>query len=232
MKSATRFTLEFLLLGFLAKIAGEAIHEIIGHGLPVVFFGGTITRIHIAIMWPYELSSISFTPPPGGFAHWEAILVDGGGILVSVIVTSVIQAFLLTRKLSWPVSTSLFWLAFWTFINPTGYLIIGGMSPFGDVWNLINEGVIGKEGALISGLFLFLVDLFSLSAILESDLAASRIIRTTDKALVIFWLIIPLITTAMLIGSGQPLTYLLLSFLPVLLIWAYLALRKRKSDSK
>lgn len=174
MKSVMKFLFKFLLLGFITKIAGEAIHEIIGHGLPVLLFGGTITRIHIAITWPYELSSISFTPPPGGFEPWQAALIEGGGILVSLTVTCVIQAFLLTRKLSWPISTSLFWLAFWTFINPTGYLSIGGVSPFGDVWNLINKGIISKEGSLISGLFLFLVDLFSLSAILESDLSHAR----------------------------------------------------------
>jgi len=229
MKRAMQFVFKFLLIGFITKIAGEAIHEIIGHGLLVLLFGGTITGLQIAILWPYELSYISFSPPSIGFEPWQAALIDGGGILISLIVTCVIQAFLLTGKLTWPISTSLFWLAFWTFINPAGYLIMGGMGPFGDILNLVNKGVIIKEGALISGVFLFLVDLFSLSAILERDLALFQIVERPDKALVIFWLIVPLMTIASLMSSRQSFIYLLLSFVPVLFIYAYVTLRKKKS---
>ncbi|MFB0499909.1 MAG: hypothetical protein ACETWO_01320 [Candidatus Hadarchaeaceae archaeon] len=209
------------------KILGEVIHEVLGHGLFIFLFGGTITRVHIALLWPYEPSFIWSSPPANGFEPSQLAWIAGGGILVSLIISFLLQLFILFRKSSWPISTSLFWLAFWTFINPVGYLIMGGIRPFGDVANLINRGVLTQEIALAVGLLIFLLSFFSLSSILRGTLIKTRVIKNVKNGIVLFWFIIPFITLVNILGYGQPLISFPISFIPVLLAYVYTPLKNR-----
>jgi hypothetical protein len=214
-----KFLMAFLSLGFVAKILSEVVHEIIGHGLFAVAFGGRITNVSISLLWPYELSHIGFAAPPNGFLPWQKVLVDGGGILMCLIVSFILQAILLSsfsKRGNWVVSSTLFWLAFWTFINPAGYLVVGGIKPFGDVANLISAGVMTQELAFILGLVIFLVNLFSLSLILRNVLRKAGVNEDARWSIVLFWLIVPLLTLASVVGQGQPLLIALLGFIPVL----------------
>ena len=222
-----KFLMVFLSLGFATKILGEVVHEVMGHGLFVVAFGGRITSIKISLLWPYELSGIGFAAPAGGFLPWQRVLVDGGGILMCLIVSFILQAILLSsvsKRAHWVVSSALFWLAFWTFINPAGYLVVGGIKPFGDVANLISAGVMTKELAFILGLLLFLVSLFTLSIILRNVLRKAGVNEDARWSIVLFWLIVPLLTLFTVVGLGQPLLIALLGFVPVLAACAGLLL--------
>ncbi len=236
MENRVKFLSLFLSIGFIMKILGEVIHEVTGHGLFVLLFGGTITRVHISLLWPYEPSFIWSSPPANGFAPWQGVWIAVGGILVSLIITCLLQLFLLFRKSSWPISTSLFWLAFWTFINPVGYLIMGGIKPFGDVANLINRGVLTQETALAVGLSIFLFSFLSLSRILRGTLIKTGVIKNVKNGIVLFWFIIPFITLVNLIGYEQPLISFPMSFIPVLLAYTYTPLKnrlfKRSNDGK
>ena len=234
-----KFLMAFLSMGFVAKILGEAVHEVMGHGLFVVVFGGRITDINISLLWPYKLSSIGFSPPPGGFQPWQEVLVNGGGIIICLFVSFVIQLILLlsfSKRGNWVVSSMLFWLAFWTFINPAGYLVIGGIEPFGDIANLISAGVMTQQLAFILGLILFLINIFSLSIILRNVLRKARVNEDAKWSIVLFWLIVPLLTLFSVAGLGQPLIIALLGFIPVLTACSGLLLRNvilsRSKDSE
>jgi hypothetical protein len=214
-----KFLMAFLPLGFVAKILGEVVHEVMGHGLFAVAFGGRITSVSISLLWPYELSHIGFAPPPGGFRPWQEVLVDGGGILMCLVVSFILQLILLlnlSKRGNWVVSSMLFWLAFWTFINPAGYLVVGGIEPFGDVANLISAGAMTQQLAFILGLLMFLFSLFTLSVILRNILRQARVNEDARWSIVLFWLIIPLLTFVSVLGPGQPLLIALLGFIPVL----------------
>jgi hypothetical protein len=222
-----RFLTVFLSLGFATKILGEVVHEAMGHGLFVVAFGGRVTSMKISLLWPYELSGIGFAAPTGGFLPWQGILVDGGGILVCLMVSFVLQAILLSsvsKRAHWVVSSTLFWLAFWTFINPAGYLVVGGIEPFGDVANLIAAGAMTKELAFILGILVFLVSLFTLSLILRNALRKAGVNEDARWSIVLFWLVVPLLTLFSVAGLGQPLVIALLGFIPVLAACAGLLL--------
>jgi len=222
-----KFLMVFLSLGFLTKILGEVVHEVMGHGLLVVAFGGRITNIKISLLWPYELSHIGFALPPDGFLPWQEVLVCGGGILMCLIVSFILQAILLlsfSKRAHWVVLSTLFWLAFWTFINPAGYLVLGGIRPFGDVANLISAGVMTQELAFILGLLIFLVSLFTLSIILRNVLRKAMVNEDARWSIVLFWLIVPLLTLFSVIGLSQPLLIALLGFIPVLAACAGLLL--------
>ena len=146
-----------------------------------------------------------------------------------LIVSFILQIILLlsfSKRANRVVSSMLFWLAFWTFINPAGYLVVGGMKPFGDVANLISEGVMTQEIAFILGLLIFLVNLFSLSKILRNVLRKAGVNKEARWSIVFFWLIVPLLTLVKVVGQGQPLHIALLGFIPVLAACAGLLLHK------
>ena len=222
-----KFLMVFLPLGFVAKILGEVVHEVMGHGLFVVAFGGRITNINISLLWPYKLSGIGFSHPAGGFQPWQEVLVDGGGIIICLVVSFIIQLILLlsfSKGGNWVVSSMLFWLAFWTFLNPAGYLVVGGIEPFGDVANLISAGVITQQLAFILGLILFLANLLSLSIILRNVLKKAGVNEDAKWSIVLFWFIVPLLTFLSVAGLGQPLLIASSGFIPVLTACAGLLL--------
>ena len=218
MNGRAKFFGVFLMLAFVMKIIGEFVHEVMGHGFFVLLFGGKIVRVHISLLWPYEFSSIGWN---GNIQSWQRAWIDGGGILVCLIVSLVLQTLLILRIMDdWHFSSPLFWLSFWAFLNPTGYLILGGITPFGDVAALIAEGVLTQGSSLVIGLTIFLVAFFSLSKIFRDLLLSVDMIRNvTDLriSLSLFWLLIPLTTAITLIGREQPLFYLPVSFIPVML---------------
>lgn len=223
-----KFLTVFVPLGFVTKVLGEVVHEVMGHGLFALTFGGRITSINISLLWPYKLSGIAFAPPPSGFQPWQKALIDGGGILACLIVSFVLQAVLLrsfSKRANWVVSSALFWLAFWTFINPAGYLVVGGIKPFGDVANLISAGVMTKGLALGLGLLIFLVSLFTLSIILRNVMRKAGVNQDATWSVALFWLIIPLLTFFSVLGLALPLIIALLGFVPVLAACAGLLLR-------
>ena len=214
-----KFLMAFLSMGFVAKILGEVVHEVMGHGLFVVAFGGRITNINISLLWPYKLSSIGFSTPLRGFQPWQEVLVIGGGIIMCLLVSFVLQLILLlslSKKGNWVVSSMLFWLAFWTFINPAGYLVMGGIEPFGDITNLISAGVMTQQLAFILGLILFLINLLSLSIILRNVLRKAGVSKDAKWSIVLFWLTVPLLTLFSVAGLSQPLVIALLGFIPFL----------------
>jgi len=200
-----RFLAEFMITALLMKITGEFIHEVMGHGLFVLLFGGRIIQVYLSILWPYELSYIWWS---GDFERWQIIWIEGGGILVCTAVSVILQVLLLLDVAKhWRWLISLFWLAFWTFLNPAGYLILGGISPFGDVAALIARGVLTKTSSIILGLAVFLGSFISISKSLCNILRKADMLRESKASrlsLTLFWLIIPSITLLYCLKTEQP----------------------------
>jgi hypothetical protein len=234
MNSRVKSVAAFLFLAFVMKVIGELVHEVMGHGFCVLLFGGEITRVHISLLWPYELSYIVWT---GNFEAWQMPWIHGGGILVCLIVSGVLQALLLLgivkdRRLS----ASLLWLSFWTFLNPTGYLIMGGIRPFGDVAALIAEGVLTQGGSLLIGVVIFLAAFFSLSKIFKDLIINAGLVRSIADlrvALSLFWLLIPLVTAISCLGMRVPSFYLqifiAMSLIPVMATFIIASILPAKS---
>jgi len=142
---------------------------------------------------------------------WQRAWIAGGGILVCLIVSGLIQVLLLFDVVKdWRLSFPLFWLAFWAFLNPTGYLIIGGIRPFGDVLSLISAGVFTQELLLLIGLSVFFAAFVSLSRILMTQLSREGVAQGTGElrfSLALFWAIIPVVTVITCFGMRLPLHY-------------------------
>ncbi|MFX0097432.1 MAG: hypothetical protein ACFE7E_06705 [Candidatus Hodarchaeota archaeon] len=223
------FIILLVVLGFIMKIPSEVIHELVGHGAFVVVFGGVILEIRISLLWPYELSGILFDFP-GGISEVQLALVMSGGIVACLVVSLALQIVLSLKrsKYLW-LESSLFWLAFWCLMNSTGYLIIGGLAPFGDIWWLIGHGFIDPILSVAIGIFFFLIGFWLLSNILRRNLARIMPDNRVRLGTTIFWFIIPLIVVFTTLGWGSiRFEYLAISFIPVLLSWLVESQLKRK----
>jgi len=208
MRGRSTFLAIYLVIAFVTKVVGEIVHEVAGHGFFIALFGGQITNVHISLLWPYELSYIGWS---GSFLRWQHTWIAGGGILVSIIVSGVIQTILLFNVIKeWRSSTLLLWLAFWTFLNPTGYLIIGGVKPFGDVASLIEAGVLNQELSLLIGLALFVVAFLSLSKILIIQLSITNVVESVNGlrlSLALFWTVVSVVTIVTCLGMRLQILY-------------------------
>jgi hypothetical protein len=213
------------------KIVAEFVHEICGHGLFVLLFGGEITGIHISMLWPYELSYINWNLTA------QIAWVYAGGILVCLCVSFLTQAFLLVKKKTpWHLALTFFWLAFWTLINSTGYLIIGGLTSFGDIKELIALGVLTSLLSLAIGFVIFVIGFIALSWILREILIVSFSAKRASLGVSLFWLIIPVLVLVMLANPerGLQVAYFPLTFVPALLSFVieyFLVLSKQEANA-
>jgi hypothetical protein len=208
------FTIIFIAIGFFMKFVGEAVHEILGHGLFIILFDGKIIDVKISILWPYELSWIRWKSTVD-FSKNELYLIQAGGILMCLLVSYVLQSYLFFQnKLDWKISSIFFWVSFWCYINSTGYLIIGGLAPFGDVSQLIYLRVLTSFSSTFFGVVLFLIGFLLLSKILRGIL--EQHIEKPSIGVIMFWFIIPIIVSTAILGHGFQLAIFPISFLPAL----------------
>jgi len=200
------------------KLVAEFVHEVCGHGFFVLLFGGEITSVYVSVLWPYELSYIKWSL--SRFTSSQMAWIYGGGILACLCVSFLIQVFLLVKKkIPWHIAITLFWLAFWTLINSTGYLIIGGLTPFGDIHELIELGVLTNSLSLALGVILFIASFVALSRILRKVLVGKFPLKKASLSVTFFWLIIPVLGAVMLASPERSfqVAYLPLMFIPSLL---------------
>jgi hypothetical protein len=230
LQDGKAFLAVFVVVGFVMKMVAEFVHEVCGHGLFVLLFGGEITGVHISVLWPYEFSYISWNLTA------QMAWVYAGGILMCLCVSFLTQAFLIVKKkMPWYLALTLFWLAFWTLINSTGYLIIGGLTSFGDVKELIALGVLTSLLSLVIGFIIFVVGFIALSWILRKILIELFTPKRASLGVSLFWLIIPVLVLVMLANPerGLQVAYLPLTFIPALLSFAieyFLVLSKQEAN--
>jgi hypothetical protein len=225
----------FAVLAFVMKIIAEFVHEVLGHGSFVLLFGGEITDVHISVLWPYVLSDIHWTLPIAVTAT-QLAWIYAGGILACLSVSFTTQILLLLKKkLQWVINIALFWIAFWTFVNSAGYLIIGGLAPFGDIHELIALGVLTKLLSFILGLTVFGISFVALSWVLRKSLLEIFPAKKPSLSVAVFWFILPALVLAMLANPEHSLqvAYVLLAFIPVVLSFAieyFWVLSKQKTN--
>lgn len=209
------FTSAFLIAGFVMKVLGEVVHELLGHGFLVFLFGGQVTDFYISLFWPYEFSSVGWSTPNA--TPEQMTWIAGGGILVSVVVSYFIQILLLWRRVNWRFSVPLLWLSFWCYISASGYLIVGSVFPFGDVEELIRLGALTSSSALVIGSVLFLTGFFILSKILRRTLSPF-LNEKTRWGVLAFWFVVPALVGLTMAGRGV-FHFLLVpfGFVPILL---------------
>ncbi|MEM3577949.1 MAG: hypothetical protein QXX51_05780 [Candidatus Bathyarchaeia archaeon] len=235
MLSKRVFLTAFVVIGFAMKILAEFVHEVLGHSLFVVLFGGEITNLYISILWPYEFSYVFWNLPNA--TPMQLSWIFASGIIVCLIVSFLIQPFLILKGRVWfHFEIALFWLAFWTLLNSSGYLLIGGLTPFGDVRELIEMGVLSGISSALFGLVVFAIGFALLSAVLRRILFEVFSVERVKLGVAVFWLIIPFLVAIMTFSPERNLNfaYLPLAFIPALtsfLMERFIFASKNKVDA-
>ncbi len=184
------FLITFLASGYLMKLLSEFIHEF-GHGILVIIFGGRILEIFISPFWPLQLSWIRWSLP-ANIGDPELSIIYAGGIILCLTVSFSLQIFLILNRFSWFPSLPLAWLGFWCFLNGTGYLILGGLAPFGDIKKLIGFGCLTQLSSLTLGLGIFTAGFIMLSKILFNIFSELFSPEASRLAVSFFWMQIPI----------------------------------------
>lgn len=130
---------------------------------------------------------------------------------------------------------SFFWFAFWTLVNSTGYLIMGGLGSLGDVNELILLGVLTKPLSLALGLTFFGIGFIGPSWILRKSLLNVFSAERAGLGVTFFWLILPALVMVMLANPERNLqaSYIAITFIPAVLslfIEYFLVLFKQKTN--
>ncbi|MEM3596851.1 MAG: hypothetical protein QXJ53_01790 [Candidatus Bathyarchaeia archaeon] len=217
MQSKKVFFASFIIIGFAMKILAEFVHEVLGHSLFVVLFGGEITNLYISVLWPYDFSYVFWNLPNA--TPTQLAWIYASGIVVCLILSFLIQAFLiLKRGFQFHFEIALFWLAFWTLLSSSGYLLIGGLTPFSDVSALIELGVLSGISSALLGLVVFVIGFVLLSAVLRRILFGVFSAKRAMLGVAVFWLIIPFLVVVMVFSPERNLNlvYLPLAFVPAL----------------
>ena len=189
-----------VVLGFLTKIVSEFLHET-GHGIFVLLFGGKILEMYISPFWPLQLSWIRWSFL-GQIGRLELAIVYAGGILLCLAISFFIQSLLLIKEISWFYQLGLAWLSFWTFLNGCGYLILGGIKPFGDIEQLIKLGYVTQQISLVLGLSLFTLGCYILSKIFFNIFSTIFSAKTSKILIIIFWMQVPAYALMILASGG------------------------------
>lgn len=213
--SLTRFILVFIFMSFIVKILVEIIHEIFGHGLVVLLAGGKINSFTISWLWPLELSSISWHLPSDITPLIRGCVIAGGifACIITYFSSLAVLHFIQFEKRIF-LTIFLIWLTFWSLLNSTGYLIIGGLSPFGDISQLIQLGFLTQLSSLLLGLGLFGIGFVLLSINLDQFFSI-HYSANKEYFVVIFWGLVPFLTFLTILGYNFPLYVIFPSFIPM-----------------
>ncbi|MHA1129694.1 MAG: hypothetical protein ACTSQI_14430 [Candidatus Helarchaeota archaeon] len=192
------------IISFLLKYASEWTHEFLGHCGFGWLAGGTPQSWYVSWIWPLEFGYASVTFPIGTGSIPKAIMIIGGisACLIAAF-TSHLLLFRIGRKKVLPkeeITTTqllifhgLYWYGFWAFINSIGYLILGGLTDFGDIhlfkiYTGIPSWIIITIGFLAFFILYYLIS-FNCAVLFRPLLPHT----STKRILIVFWLSIPLI---------------------------------------
>ena len=191
------FLSSFTIISFLMKFLSEWTHEYLGHCCIGSLAGGFVNSYFVSWIWPLEFG-YAFVSFFGSVEPLPRILMYSGGIITCLTAAFMSQGIIaiLGRKgkigLNWlliPLNF-LFWYGFWAFMNSVGYLLIGGLINFGDIYYISSISGISHILFLIPGFITF----FLLYYLISKNFFNMFKDLTNINAkwmLFLFWLLIP-----------------------------------------
>jgi len=151
--------LYIILTCYLFRVISEIFHEILGHGLITVLFGGKVNGVQISLISPLDTSYI--TLDQDNLTYEQQLIAVSGGMVVDLSISFLLQAILLLRRIDWKFSIPMVWLAYWCHSNDTGIIIGNALTGLeGDMTGLIEAGVISAPLALMVGIILYFLGFF------------------------------------------------------------------------
>jgi hypothetical protein len=181
------------------KFLSEFTHEYLGHCCIGALVGGNVHSYYVSWIWPLEFgyAYVSFF---GSVEPLSRILMYSGGIITCLIAAFLSQGIIMLIGSKKKINSYallipfnfLFWYGFWAFMNSVGYLLVGGLINFGDIYHISNISGISNFIFLIPGFIAF----FLLYYLISNNFY--HLFRGFTKMepkwmLALFWLIIPIV---------------------------------------
>jgi len=155
--------------------------------------------------------------------YTASVMFSSGGLLNTFIIGAVILAllYLMPRKGGFYGRFSLFWLGFWATINQASYLLLGGLTGYGDVGSLHSLTGVPLNFFTLLGFSLFFLVYVVVSGLFLSEVRGLFPEYRERVLLFEFWLTIPvqviLFVVSHTIASFWFLPLVFVSLLPSLL---------------
>ena len=178
-----------VIIAYLTRVLSCAVHEVIGHGLWALALGAQRISVNITFL---GFGWCSWEPPLGGT---EGLLAVAGGLISSFTVGTVILAFLyyFPRIGGFYSRLILFLLGFWIAVTQSSYLIVGGLTGFGDIGFISNSLGIDYLYFAAVGVAIFVLVFFVISAMFFHELGIMFPATDQRKLLSAFWFTVPLL---------------------------------------
>ncbi len=175
-------------VAYFTRLASCGIHELLGHGLWALLMGAN--RIEVYVSW-LGFGWCKWSPSLSGSA--KAIAV-AGGLLNTFIIGIVILAFLYMapKRGSFYLRFTLFCLGFWATITQASYLVLGGITGYGDPWQLSHLTGTPLYLFVFLGFALFLPVYCASSVLFLSEVSRLFSEYRPKTLLFEFWLTIPI----------------------------------------
>ena len=180
------------------KFLSEWTHEYLGHCCIGSLVGGVVNSYYVSWIWPLEFG-YAFVSFFGSVEPFPRILMYSGGIIACLTAAFISQGIIAIFRrrnkirLNWlliPLNF-LFWYGFWAFMNSVGYLLVGGLINFGDIYYISTISGIPNILFLIPGFIAFFLLYYLIS---NNFYQMFKDLTKIDAKwmLAFFWLLIPI----------------------------------------
>ena len=200
-----------ILAAYFTRLTSCGIHELLGHGFWAWIFGANSIQVYVSWL---GFGWCRWSPPLSGFAR---VMATAGGLLNTFTIGAVILAFLyvVPRKGGFYLRFPVFLLGFWTTITQASYLLLGGLTGYGDpavLHSLIN---VPLSFFVLIGFGLFLVAYLVVSTLFLSEVSGLFPEYREKTLLFEFWLTMPIQVIFFMVSPEHALSFELFSFLIV-----------------
>lgn len=219
-----------LVAAYFSRLLSGAVHEVIGHWLWAKLLGAQ--GLNIDISWIGH----GLTTWVGGLTPRETAVVVAAGIITSSIIgwAVIIYLYITRNKLhrNRYLRIPLLWIGSWLVLIQSGYMMLGGLTGFGDVGRLNELLNIPLDSFILVGFLLFVLSYISISLLFITDISSLFDESNRRLSLTLFWIIVPLLLVSFNLTYAYDIPYLtyavvvVLSFVPILLSIAGYSLLK------
>lgn len=208
-------------LAYLSKLFATVIHEVVGHGFFAWILGAHDINYSINLIGHGETTWVAALTP-----HNTAIVVASGIMMSSIIGWTIILYLYLTKdriNKKKILRIPLLWVASWLLVSQAGYMVLGGLTGFGDIGVLHSVENISLESMLLLGCIYFFLSYISITILFISEVAPITGRQNRKMTLVLFWLIVPVSLATFSITYSYAIPFfefsllVVLSFIPLLI---------------
>ena len=178
-----------VVVAYFTRILSCAVHEVLGHGLWALAMGAQSISVNVTFL---GFGWCSWEPPLAGI---QGLLATSGGIISTFAAGAVILAFLYYMPATGKFYSRLilFWIAYWTTITQASYLIVGGITGFGDIGYVSRSLGIDYLYFAVIGVPLFILVYSIVSVLFFGETGVMFESVDQRKLLSAFWLTVPVL---------------------------------------